>query len=508
MSKGKRADDIQKPITKKVLIAIAVVIVVFLFGHLIKSMLKHEESAVNSFSEISYFTMYENGKWGVINSKGETIIEAGEDNINEQMIIVPNSNKDVFICMYDVNTEDGTYQTKAINSKKEDLFTSYDSVEALNNYDGSKKIWYESNCLRVKKDDKYGLIDLNGNEILSCDYDKIETIKGVENSIIIQKDGLVGLVNASGNVIINPEYKQIIALTGDYSNGYIVKNQEDLIGLIGIDKTQILECKYSDIKHVHGDGMYVVKTDDKWFIVKNSTEEGKELSEGEVKSIKNGTIVIEKDSKYGVFDIELNEKIASEYDYLEQVFGEYFIAKKDDKYGIINIDNEEKLPYEYTSLSYDKKADAIVGKKADDDNIYLLDRSLSVKVTCKEYNVKSGYIIAKVEDDIKYYNLKLEEKTNRDIFPGNTLYTTKSEGKYGLVNRDGKVVVSCQYDDITEQNEYGYIAVKKDNKWGIIDQYGNTVVEPKYQISDISKVKFVGKWHQADSDNMEYFICE
>lgn len=508
MSKGKRADDLQKPVIKKVLVVIAAIVVILLFGRLIGSMLKHDDDKANTFSEISYFAMNENRKWGVINSKGETVIEAGEEDINNQIIVVPNKKKDVFVCMYEVNTAEGTYKTKVINSKKEELFTSYDSVEALSNYDGSKKIWYESNCLKVKKDEKYGLIGLDGNEILSCEYDKIETIKGVENSIIIQKGELVGLVNASGNIIIEPEYKQIIALTGDYSNGYIVKSQEDLIGLIGIDKTKILECKYADIKHVHGDGMYIVKKDDKWFVVKNSEDEGKELPEGEVKAIKNGAIVIAKDDKYSILDTDLNEKVAAEYDYIEPVYSEYFIAKKEDKYGIININNEEKLAYEYTLLSYDKEADALVGKKADDENTYLLDRNLDVKVTCKEYKAKNGYIVAKVGEDIKYYNLKLEEKTNRDILPNNTLYVTKNDGKYGLQNRDGKVVVSCQYDDITEQNEYGYVAVKKDNKWGVIDQYGNTVVEPKYDISDISKITFVGKWHQANSGNIEYFVCE
>ena len=85
--------------------------------------------------------MCDDGKWGVINSKGEIIIEAVDEDINKQIIVVPNHKKDVFICMYEVNTGDGTYKTKAINSNKEDLFTSYESVEALNNYDGNKNIF-------------------------------------------------------------------------------------------------------------------------------------------------------------------------------------------------------------------------------------------------------------------------------------------------------------------------------------------------------------------------------
>ena len=47
------------------------------------------------------------------------------------MIVVPNSKKDVFLCIYDVNYETGEYNTKALNSKNEEIFTQYNQVEPL-----------------------------------------------------------------------------------------------------------------------------------------------------------------------------------------------------------------------------------------------------------------------------------------------------------------------------------------------------------------------------------------
>ena len=47
----------------------------------------------------------------------------------------------------------------------------------------------KKNVLKVQKDGKWGLIDLDGKEIASTTYDNIETLKGVENSIIVEKDG-------------------------------------------------------------------------------------------------------------------------------------------------------------------------------------------------------------------------------------------------------------------------------------------------------------------------------
>lgn len=53
--------------------------------------------------------------------------------------------------MYEVNYSDGTYKTKVVNSKNEDLFTNYTSIEALSNYDENNNVWYENNALKVQK---------------------------------------------------------------------------------------------------------------------------------------------------------------------------------------------------------------------------------------------------------------------------------------------------------------------------------------------------------------------
>lgn len=504
MSRGKRYNGEQKLNLKKVFAVIITIIVIIMFFMGIKHILKKDKSDINNFTEISYFTSYNNGKWGVINSKGENVIEP----TYAEMIIIPNNKKDVFLCMYDVNYSDGSYKTKAINSKNEELFTSYTSVEPLNNYDSSKNIWYETTALKVQKDGKYGLINLDGNEVLSCIYDKIDTIKGVKNSILIQKDGLFGLVNATGNIIIEPQYSDIQGLTDEYTNGYIVRNSENNYGVIGVNKDQILECKYSDIKHVYGNDMYVVKENGKWKVISKDGTTNTEISYDDVTSINSNCMIIKSKDKYGISGIDKTEKVKAEYQNLEYVFSDYYIAKKDNKYGVINSQNEALVPIEYDTLVFNKDADCLVGTKNNDGKSYLIDRNLQLKLQGTNLTVYEGYIRLNNDNQYKFYNLKFEEKSNREVFSNNTLYSAKNDGKYGLVNKDGTLVVQYQYDDIMEQNEYGFVAVCKDGKWGVIDQYGNIVIEPKYEFSDITKITVVGKWHSAEGINTTYFICE
>ena len=503
MVRGKRCNDEQKLNIKKVFAVLVAIIVIVMFFIGIKNLLTKKTQPVDYFSNISYFVSYEDGKWGVINSKGENVInpEYGE------MIVIPDSKKDIFICTYEVNYSDNTYKTEVINSSKEKLFTDYSSVDVLSNYDENGNVWNEENVLRVKKGDKYGLINLNGTEILSCNYDKIETLKGVKNSIIVQKDGLYGLVNNTGEQIIENQYADISALTDDYTNGYIVKNKDSKYGIIGVNKEQLLECKYEEIKHVCGDNLYIVKSDGKWIMTNKAGDKTTEVGFGDITYL-GSDIVANSNGNYGIYGMDKSQKVKPEYQYIEYAFSDKFIAKKDNKYGIINSSGEVLIQFDYSSLLFNKEADCLFGKKSEDDRTYLLDRNLEVKVIGKSITVYDGYIRVNVDGEYKFYNLKFEEKTNRDVFTNNTLYVAKNDGKYGLVNKDGTLILKYEYDDITEQNQYGYVAVKKDGKWGVVDAQGNICVEPKYEFQDLSEVIFIGKWHSLEDVNTVYFVCE
>ena len=502
MSRGKRYNDEQKLNPKKVIAAIAVIGIIILFVIGINKLVKKKDQATNYFTEVAYYTMLQNDKWGVINSKGETVVEPEYS----LMIVIPDNKKEVFIC--NELAEDNTIKTKVINANNSQLFSEYNTVEVIDNVDSEKNIWFESNVLRVSKDGKYGLIDLDGKELSACIYDKIEAIKGVKDSLLIQKDGKVGLANNQGNVIIECEYESITALTNKYTDGYIVKNSEGKLGAISVSKEQLLECKYEDIKHVCGNDMYVVKEDGKWKITNKAGDKTIDIDYADVTYVSSDLIVAKSGDNFGIFGIDKTEKVKAEYQSIEFAFSDNFIAKKGDKFGVINAAGEELVPFEYSAISVNEKANCLFAKKADDNNTYLIDRNHEVKVAGTDIQVLDGYIRAKVNDEYKFYNFKFEEKSNRDAYANHTLYVAKNDGKYGLVNRDGTLVVQYEYEDITEQNDYGYVAIKKDGKWGVIDQYGNTVVEPKYEITDISKVMFIGKWHSNENVRTTYFIAE
>lgn len=498
-AKGKRYDTNEKINIKKVIAVIIAIAVFIMFIVGIKTLLTTDTTKTSTVT--SYFSVYTNGKWGVINQKGETVIIPQYD----EMITVPDSKTDLFICVYDVDYTNNTYKTKIINSKNEVKFTEYDLVEAIENVDKNNILWYEEGVLKVKKGELYGLIDYSGKAILPVEYTSIEALSGTKNSIIIKKNDQVGLCDNKGNIVIKPEYKEIKSIENDYKNGYIIVNNNSLYGLIDFTKNVVLEPTYEEIKPVASSSIFIVKENGKLKAINKDKVTLIENIFDDIKGINSDNLIYVKNKKYGIININQETKVQAEYDELKYAFGDYYIAKKADKYGIINLSNEIILPFDYSSITYRKDAGIIEANKPDTINSELFNERMEKKLEgiIVELNDIKAYIRMRINDEYKYYNFKFEEIPSSSIST-NTLFLSKKDGKYGFTDRQGKVVVDYIYEDATEQNPYGYAAVKKDGKWTYIDSTGKQGTK-SYELKNNIIIDFIGKWHIAEDLNSYYY---
>ncbi len=503
MSRGRRYEE-PKLNLKKVFAVIVAIIVVIMFIFIIKGILTKDKEQVKITSK-DYFVVFQNNKWGVIDSSGNIVIDPSY----EEMITIPNSKNDVFLCIYDVNYGTGEYKTKALNSKNEEIFTQYEQVEAISNQDANNNIWYEDNVLRVKKDGKYGIINLTGKELTSFQYDEITAIKGIKNTLKVTKDGKVGVIDKEGKEILSTQYIDVTNLGKDNKEGFIVKGEDGKYGIVDYSNQTILETKYDEIVKVYGNDMYVVKQADKQILVKkdgtevlnNGFDEIKEI----LKNADNGIIYLQN-GKYGVMKTTGEVTIAPEYEELKEAKSGLLIAKQNGKYGVIDIQKVTKIEPNYLSISYNEKADLYVAEKEDYSND-IIDNTFTIRQSgiLTDLDDEKGYLALKQAEEYKYYNFKFEEKNITEIYTSNTLFKSKKDGKYGFVDKEGKVIVDYQYDDVTEQNSCGYAGIKKDGKWGAIDNKGNIVQEPTYNLEDYLKIDFIGRWHLGKDINMNYY---
>lgn len=495
--RGRRYDRNEPKLNFKkvigVLVAIAVLIMIVVS---IVNILKDSGKKVE-VKNYTYYTAYENGKFGVINNEGTIVINPEYDEI----VSIPNSSKPIFICIYDINDEIGTYKTKALNEKNEEILQGYEKIEAIDNFDSKQNIWYEDNALRVSKNGKYGLINFEGEEILACDYDEITALKSIKNNLLVKKAGNVGLINEKGQTIIPTQYKEIKILKEGYKNEYIVINENNQYGLISTSGSILIEPKYEDIKYLNSSTLFAVKEEGVWKLI--NTQEGKILIDGgyeDIKEAKTDSVIVVKDGKYGIINANKEEKITPMYEELKYAFSIYYIAKKDGKFGVINTENQEVIAFEYINMTYVENGGFIQADKSETETV-IFDSNLSQKIEgiISEVNTEKGYIKTFINNEYKYYNFKFEEKYSSDLLTANSIFLSKKDGKYGYVDKSGKVVIDYIYEDGTEQNECGFAAVKKDGVWGSINKIGAIVKEPSVNLDFSIYIDFIGEWHLADN---------
>ena len=505
-TRGRRYDPEPKLNMKKVFAVIIAILVVIMFIFVIRGFFIGDEDR-DGITSLSYFASFNDNKWGIIDSNGNDVITPSY----QEMMIVPNEKKDVFLCTYDVNYETGEYKTKVLNKDNKEIFTEYEQVEAIQNMKDNQ-LWYEQNVLRVRKDGKYGIINLDGKVLVEPQYDEITAVTGIENAYKVKKDNLYGIFDNEGKQIINVEYADITNLGKDNKSGYIVKDQNNKFGIVDYSANKVLEIKYDSIEKVYGNDLYVVTENGAKKLVNKSGEDV--ITSGfdnitEILKNKENGVIFQRAGKYGVMNLNGEETIAPEYEELKEAKTGILIAKRDGKYGVIDMTKAEKIPFNYNSISYNEKADIYI---ADDENFNstLFNSNFEAKITgiLTDVDTDAGYIKIVVGDDTRFYNFRFEEKSDKDILTTNTLFLSKKDGKFGFVDKDGNVVVDYIYDDATEQNQYGYAGVKKDGKWGSIDSKGNVVQEPVYELDDYLLVDFIGRWHLGKDLNSNYYNKE
>ena len=123
---------------------------------------------------------------------------------------------------------------------------------------------------------------------------------------MIKKDEKVGIANNEGNIILDTEYLEISILGKDNKSGFIIKTTDGKYGIIDYSKNQVLEPKYEEVKKVFGNDLYTVVEGGKEKIINKQGEEigAKDFDRvAQILKTKDSGIIFVKGEKYGVMNL-------------------------------------------------------------------------------------------------------------------------------------------------------------------------------------------------------------
>lgn len=528
---------------------------------------------IAQISQYDYFVLKTEDKTGVIDKEGNTIIDPVYDDIK-----IPNPGQAVFVC-YTGDT------IKVLNKDKEEILTQYEMVEPIRFKNIASDLMYEKSVLKYKENGKYGLIDLKGKKITKAIYDELDSLPYKEGELVVKQGDKSGIINIKGKSLVETEYDKI-----EIDRYYTDKNKYEYAGYIVTKKTEEgyrygyinnkgklnVKTEYNELKRItdieDNENIYLVVAENgQYGVIKND----KKIVNNEYQAIRydsvNKVLVIEKNKKYGIADLEgkvivpveynqiditgiyiyaqdeqgttvynsngtqanidtnvaiietENEKykikinnseetkygvinkegkqlIKEKYNYMEYLFDNYFIASLDNgKLGIVNDKDDVKVEIKYDAIQKITGTDMLRTFETSTNMVVIYDKNMKKICEMQDAAIENMEENIKVYNDteIKYFNKEGKEINNTEAYPNNKLFAKQENGKWGFVDVNGKTAVESKYDKVTEFNKYGFASVKKDNKWGAINEQGLEVIEPTYEMNGQVEPSFIGKYYQV-----------
>lgn len=532
-----------------IILVILAIIIIAIAGYFATQKIqeKNKKYEIETISEYKYFVLKENDKYGVIDAKGNKIIEAKYENVK-----IPNPEKPVFICYEGENT-------KVINENGEEIFTEYQNIEPLRLKNILSDLMYEKSILKYSKDGKYGIIDLSGKKITNAIYEDIDTLQFKEGELLVKKDGKYGVINIKGATIVKAQYDKIevdkfYEEGNSYKKaGYIVsKTTEEgyRYGYVNLEGKEIIEIKYNDlyrVMEVNSDDTYIICAENgKYGLLKNNEK----IIDNEYQSLlyneSNNTVTALKGKKYGVLSLTGKTIIPFEYKQID-ITGDYIYAtttdenvKIFDSTGKETNMSENRAIMNVTNTDYKIYMDTANGK-----TIYSIYRD-EEKITKNEYTylqyLYDNYFVAcdtngklgvidtneKTKIEFNYNSIQQIENTKMvQALNNNTkmteIYSEKMEKISEL--KDATIQTNKEYFKIYNENETKYIsnegkelantevftnnkifAKKQGDKWGFVDASETKIIDFKYdKVTEVNKYGFAGikqdgKWGVINSE--------
>lgn len=160
-------------------------------------------------------------------------------------------------------------------------------------------------------------------------------------------------------------------------------------------------------------------------------------------------------------------KIDDKYNYKIEEISEikYYICKENDKYGVIDENGKRIIDAKYDNV--------IIPNPSYDLFVCYMGENTEI------FNLKKEKLFEKYEN---VEPIKLKSNASTLNYEKNTLIY-KENGKWGLINFDGKVLTKNLYDSIENlEPSEGKFLVSQDKKYGIIDLKGNSIIKPEYDL--------------------------
>ena len=354
----------------------------------------------------------------------------------------------------------------------------------------------------VKEDNKYGIIDTQGEKVIEAKYEDIKIPNPEKEIFICYENGETKVLNDTGEEIFtnyeNIEPLRLKNISSDlmYEKSVLKYCKDGKFGIIDFNGKKLTKAIYDEIDTLQfKEGELLVKKDGKYGIIhikgttlvktnydKIETDKFYEEENGYKKSGYIVSKITEQGYRYGYVDLKGKEIVETKYNDLYRIAeinseDIYIICAENGKYGLIK-NSKKIIENEYQALTYTESNNTIIALKGKKYGVLSTDGKILVPFEYKQIDITGEYIYATTNDE----NIKIFDSNGKETNMSENLaiinipdteyklYIETVNGKttYNIYRNETKIT-NNEYSYIQYLYENYFIVANLDGKLGIID---------------------------------------
>lgn len=344
-----------------------------------------------------------------------------------------------------------------------------------------------------------GVLDENGREIVPAIYKDISDFeygfalatKAVTETSAAGKPltyELKGFIDRSGKETVPVQYRRI---NGDFSNGWFVQVFNDVKDKMYYNTSgEIFTVKEGiTLLNYRLDGKsYLAIHNGKTGVINQQYKELLPFEYGNIRPTENGMLIVRKDNFEGVMDSKYKWIIKPTFKRIHLFEKGYAVYESDDgQLGAINAKGVITTKPQFEKIFRISKTNSALAMFKNKGS----DKSGIVDLASGKIIVPANYYFTPFDYNDGMIEFKRDNKrgmmdsagkeifydTYKDFSPGflENLAWVVIEGKYGFIDKAGKLVIPALYETAGGFNE-GLAKVKLNGKYGFVNAIGETVI--------------------------------
>lgn len=354
-----------------------------------------------------------------------------------------------------------------------------DSINEEFKYDECYYFYNEHALVMINQ--KYGLINKHGKEILPCEFDNISEV--VNDCIVAIKDGSEYFYDLDGDLVTEKEYIDCHPFSS--KRGGFRDPETLLCGFIDEFGEEVIKAQYQEVEPFFNNYAPALSQDN---------------------------------LKYGMIDI--NGNLVIEHKYAEtRVLNDGLIAVKDintNKWGYIDIEDNLVIPYLYDYATTFESGKAVVKYRQEYYIINKNNKILKTYVDGINEEVKEDFVLNSKSIYEYEYNDKIiyMQSNAKDIPSNNPFYiSVNSFGKFAIKNQNQTFTTDYIFDELSEQVHEGVLICVNGNKQTHINKDGKFLgLKEKIVYKDQNKIQVSNRYYGLrlldDKDDNLWFQTE